>query len=383
MSAPTLLYLVTEDWFFWSHRLPIARAARDAGFRVVVATREDAHGARIRNEGFVLAPIRLRRRSWSPIAELAAIRDLVGLYRRERPAIVHQVAMKPVVYGTWAARRASVPAIVDALDGLGFVYGSTRPAARLLRWPVSLALGWALGRPNVHVHLQNEDDRAMLARVGALRHGRVSIIRGAGIDLAHFTPLPEPPGPFTVAIAARMIAEKGIDDLVEAIRRLVASGTPARLLIAGAPDRDSPTAIPEPTLGAWGALPFVEWRGHVADVRTVWADAHVCALPSSGEGLPKALLEAAACGRALIATDVPGNREVVRHEDTGLLVPYRDPGALTAALARLAHDPATRQGMASSARRMVEREFSEAVVAAKTLALYRSLLPPAEAANLS
>ncbi|MGE0723698.1 MAG: glycosyltransferase family 4 protein [Alphaproteobacteria bacterium] len=379
MSAPTLLYLVTEDWFFWSHRLPIARAARDAGFRVVVATRENAHGDRIRAEGFALAPIRLRRRAWSPPGEIAAIEDLVRLYRQERPSIVHHVAMKPVIYGTIAARRTGVPAIINALDGLGFVYGSSRPAARLIRPGVSRLLAWALGRPNVHVHLQNEDDRATLVRVGALGHDRVSVIRGAGIDLGHFSPLPDPPPPFTIAIAARMIAEKGIDDLVDAVGALNAAGTPARLVLAGAPDRDSPTAIPEAMLAAWSALPYVEWRGHVGDVRTIWADAHVSALPSSGEGLPKALIEAAACERALVATDVPGNREVVRDGETGLVVPYRDVAALAGALARLSADPALRRRMALAARAMVEREFSEAVVAAATLRLYRSLLPATDA----
>ncbi|MCC7275124.1 MAG: glycosyltransferase family 4 protein [Alphaproteobacteria bacterium] len=386
MTPPTLLYLVTEDWFFWSHRLAIARAARDAGFRVTVATREDAHGERIRGEGFALLPIRMRRRSFDPVSEVAAIADLVALYRRERPAIVHQVAVKPVVYGTFAARRAGVPAIIDALDGLGFVYASARPAARALRPLVGLMLRYALNRPNVHVHLQNDDDRLTLRRAGALRHDRVAIIRGAGIDLGHFALLPEPDGPFTVAMAARMIHEKGIADLVEAARRASARGRAVRVVLAGAPDAGNPTAIPEAQLRAWAAAGLVEWWGHQADVRRVWAAAHVAALPSSGEGLPKALLEAASCGRALLASDVAGNREVVRPGETGLLVPYGDVDALAAALARLAADDGARRRMGAAARRMVEEAFSEAVVVRETLALYRSLVPdPAEAAraNLS
>jgi len=372
----TLLYLVTEDWFFWSHRLAIARAARDAGYRVVVATREEAHGARIREEGFTLAPIRLRRSSISPLAEAAAIADLVRLYRAERPAIVHQVAIKPVIHGTIAAMRAGVPAIVNALDGLGYVYASERPAARLLRPWVGRALGWALNRPNVHVHLQNEDDRRTLERAGALRHDRVHVIRGAGIDLDRFRPLPEPGGRFTVAIAARMIAEKGVADLVDAVRRMRASGTDARLLIAGAPDPGNPTAIPAERLRAWSEAGAAEWLGQVGDVREVWRQAHVAALPSSGEGLPKMLLEAAACERALVASDAPGNREVVRPDRTGILVPYRDPARLAEALTRLALDPDRRRRLAAGARAMVAAEFGEAVVARETVALYRTLAPP-------
>lgn len=379
MTRPTLLYLVTEDWFFWSHRTPIARAARDAGFRVVVATREAEHGDRIRAEGFDLVPIKLRRTSLNPLAELAAVADLEAIYRRVKPAIVHQVAVKPVVYGTWAARRAGVPAIINALDGLGFVYASQRPAARLLRPPVGLLLRWALNRPNVHVHLQNEDDRTTLRRAGVLGHDRVSIIRGAGIDLEHFAPLPEPDGPFTVGMAARMIHEKGVGDLVEAARRATRAGTPVRIVLAGAPDRGNPTAIPESALRAWAAEGLVDWWGFEADVRKVWAAAHVAALPSSGEGLPKALLEAAACQRPLLATDVAGNREVTLPGETGLRVAYQDVAGLTEALIRFARDPGERRRMGLQARRLAETAFSEAVVVRETLGLYRRLVPPGAA----
>lgn len=379
MNRPTLLYLVTEDWFFWSHRTPIARAARDAGFRVVVATREAEHGDRIRGEGFELVPIKLRRTSVDPLAEAAAIADLTAIYRRERPAIVHQVAIKPVVYGTWAAMRAGVPAVINALDGLGFVYASQRPAARLLRPPVGLLLRWALNRANVHVHLQNEDDRTTLRRAGVLRHDRVSIIRGAGVDLDHFAPLPEPDGPFTVAMAARMIHEKGIGDLVEAARRATRAGTPVKVVLAGAPDTGNPTAITEAELRAWAAEGLVDWWGFQTDVRKVWAAAHVAALPSSGEGLPKALLEAASCRRALLATDVAGNREVVLPGETGLRVAYQDVAGLTDALVRFAREPEWRRRMAQQARTLVETAFSEAVVVRETLDLYRKLAPGAAA----
>ena len=375
MTRPTLLYLVTEDWFFWSHRTPIARAARDAGFRVVVATREDAHGDRIRGEGFELVPIKLRRTNLDPLAEMAAIRDLTEIYRREKPAIVHQVAIKPVVYGTWAAARAGVPAVINALDGLGFVYASQRLSARLLRPPVGLLLRWALNRPNVHVHLQNEDDRTTMRRAGALRHDRVSIIRGAGIDLDHFAPLPEPDGPFTVAMAARMIHEKGITDLVEAARRATRAGTPVKVVLAGAPDKGNPTAITEAELKGWVAEGLVDWWGFQTDVRPVWAAAHVAALPSSGEGLPKALLEAAACQRPLLASDVAGNREVVLPGETGLRVAYQDVAGLADALVRFAREPDQRRRMGAAARRMVETQFSEEVVVRETLALYRRLAP--------
>lgn len=375
---PKLLYLVTEDWYFCSHRLPVARAARDAGFEVAVAARVAGCGRQIAQEGFTLYPLGWRRRGGGVFGALKAIAEIARLYRAERPDIIHHVALKPVLFGGLARLLAfpggsGAPAVIAAVMGLGSGFTATGFAARLRR-PV-------LGRALAHVArgaliiAQNPEDRAALAALG-LAPQRIALIRGSGVDADWFMPLPEPrSGTVTVALVARMLRQKGVLDAVAAVRRLRARGLAVELLLAGPADPDNPDSLTPRELRALAAEPGVEWLGPVADVRTVWARAAIALLPSSyGEGVPKALIEAAACARPLIAADVPGCREVVRPGATGLLVPPRDIDALAAAIAALAADPARRRALGEAARECVLRDFAEPVVVRDTLALYHALM---------
>lgn len=376
---PRLLFLVTDDWYFVSHRLQLAVAAREAGYDVHVATRVEMAGDRIRAAGLTLHPLSWRRGASSPLAKLAALREIVRLYRNVRPDLVHHVALRPIVYGQIAARFARVGPSVDAIAGLGFVFTERSWRSTLLRPALVLALRVLLARPGSVTLLQNPDDRDLLLRSGALKPERARLVLGAGVDTEHFQPLPEPAsGPVTVAVATRMVRYKGVADLVEASRILHRRGVAHRLVLAGIPDATNPAAIPEETLRKWASEPQVEWLGKVEDVREVWAQAHVAALCShGGEGVPKALLEAAACGRPLLATDVPGSREVARGDETGLRVPPRDPQAIADALERLILDAGLRARLGSAARKLVETELSSGVVIASVLALYREILPGA------
>ena len=370
-----LIYLVTEDWYFWSHRLPMARAAREAGFDVAVATRVTAHGERIAAEGFRVHPLSWRRRSHGPLEALAAIAEIVRLYRREKPDIVHHVALKPAVLGGIAARIAGVGAVVCALTGLGFAFTDPGPRAAVARTAITAVLRWLNRRPGSVVLLQNEDDLARLLACGAARPERTAVIRGSGIDIARYLPRPEPPGPFTVAFVGRMIGIKGVRTLIAAHGLLRAQGRPVRLVLAGAPDAENPGSLGEAELQALGREPGIEWRGHVADIRSVWADAHVAVQPSlGGEGLPKSLLEAAACGRPVIASDVPGCREIAIPGVTGLRVPPGDADALAEAIASLADDAAARARYGAAARRLAEESFAADRIGRDTVDLYRRLL---------
>ena len=370
--APKLLFLVTEDWYFCSHRLPVARKARDAGFAVVVATRVRDHGEAIRHEGFSLRPLAWRRRGDGLFGAIRAVAEIARLYRAERPDIVHHVALKPVLLGGIAMRLAfpfgARPALLAAIMGLGSRFGCSR-TARALGGAVRVAAGGGC------VIVQNPDDGAALERFGIGRE-RIALIRGSGVDTTHFTPLPEPQGAaLTVALVARMLRSKGVLDAVAAVRRLREAGLAIDLLLAGPIDPDNPDSLDEPALAALTREPGVTWLGQVADVREVWARAHVAVFPSTyGEGVPKALLEAAACARPIAAADMPGSREIVRHGETGLLVPPGDIGRLAEVIAALAQDPAERQRMGAAGRALVERDFSESVVAEQTLALYRAML---------
>jgi glycosyltransferase involved in cell wall biosynthesis len=375
-ARPRLIYLVTEDWYFWSHRLPIARAARDAGYDVIVATRVGEHGKRIEAEGFRLYSLAWRRRGGSALGELSSLAALVRLYRKERPDIVHHIALKPVVVGSVAARFAGQRRVVNAINGLGFAFTTKTAGARLARLVLRAAFRLFIDQPKSIVLLQNDDDRRHLGERGFVRSAKMVVVRGSGVDIVHFVPLPPPrSSPPTIAVVTRMLAIKGIATLVAASRVLSERKVAHRLLLVGAPDPDNPSSLCEAELRAYAAEPGIEWLGHIGDVRQVWAKADIAALTSlGGEGLPKTLLEAAACGRPIVATDVPGCREVVRDGVNGFLVPPNDPQATATALARLITDAALRDRFGHESRRIVERDFPDRQVAAATLAIYRDLL---------
>lgn len=378
MSAPTrLLYFVTEDWYFCSHRLPLAVAAREAGYEVTVLTRVARHGELIRSQGLRLVPIELSRRGLNPLEEIGLLRRIVGAYREARPHLVHQVAMKPVVYGSIAAWVAGVPHLLNALAGLGFLFTSERLQARALRPLVRLALNRLLRGPGNRVILQNPDDEALLVGGLGIPAGQVRLIRGSGVDLDRFRCIPEPPGPPLVLLASRLLWDKGVGEFVEAARTLRERGVEARFALVGDPDPENPSSVPDALLDRWRQEGAVEIWGQRGDMPEVIAQCHVVCLPSYREGLPKVLLEAAACGRALVAADVPGCREVVRHEVNGLLVPARDSGALAAALERLVTDRSLRQTLGSRSRAIAEAEFGVERIIDQHLRLYREICPPA------
>jgi len=381
---PKLIFLVTEDWYFWSHRLPAARAARDAGFEVNVATRVREHGERILGEGFRLHPLPWRRRGDGLFGAMRAVATIAALYRRECPDLVHHVALKPVLFGATALHLAFPggrrrPTAIAAIAGFGSEFAAASGFTRMKRRLLGQALRLLAGDDRVIV--QNREDGAALVAAG-IDAARLLLIGGSGVDTAHFAPLPEPAGPeATVALVARMLRSKGVLDAVEAVRRLRAEGSQIRLLLVGPIDPDNRQSLDDRDLAGLTAAPGVKWLGRVADVREIWRRAAIGVLPSTyGEGVPKALLEAAACGRPIVATDMPGCRAVVRNGETGLLVPPGDIAALAAALARLAGDPALRRAMGAAGRALVEREFADERVARDTLALYRDRLRERSAA---
>ncbi|MEX2617091.1 MAG: glycosyltransferase family 4 protein [Alphaproteobacteria bacterium] len=373
LTGKKILFLVSEDWYFLSHRLPIARAARDAGAEVAVATRVRGRGADIEAEGFRLVPVELSRSGRNPLRDLGTLISLVRLYRRERPDVVHHVALKPALYGSIAAWWTGLPATVNAFAGMGFVFISNGLLARLLRPVIAELFRFLLNRSASRVIVQNPDDRALFAgRIGVAPH-RITVIRGSGVDIDSFRPQPqEPPGPPVAVCVSRMLWDKGIGELVAAARLLKERGVAIRIRLVG-PGDDNPAAIPQATLDAWATEGAVEVAGPSRDIAGEYAKAHIAVLPSYREGLPKSLLEAAAAGLPMVATDVPGCREVCRDGETGLLVPPRGIDPLADALELLATDAGMRRRFGNAARHAAETEFAEAIVVAQTLALYREL----------
>lgn len=372
---PALLFVVTEDWYFVSHRLSLARAARAAGYRVIIASRFGQHEASLRAEGFELVPIRMRRRAASVLHDLAAVLELRRLYRRLRPAIVHHVALKPVALGTIASWDLRDVWVVNAIAGLGVSASTQTLAARLRRTLVLMALRRLVRRRGSAVLVQNEADRAVIMEDGGLDASRVTMLRGAGVDLSEFAATPEPADVPVVLFAGRFLRDKGVADFVEAARRLRRDGVRARFALVGSGDPDSPGSVSQSEIEEWRTEGALEDWGRRSDMPAVLAQANLVCLPSRyGEGVPKILLEAAAAGRAVVTTDWPGCRDAVQHEQTGLLVPPGDVEALTGAIHALVADPERRRRYGTTARALAEREFDARAVAQRTLECYTRLV---------
>lgn len=381
MSGPLVLFVVTEDWYFVSHRLPLAESLRAAGYQVALASRFTAHRAAIEARGIGCFPIGLRRRA-SLQANLAAIVELRRLYRRLRPAIIHHVALKPVVFGSAALVGVGGVAQVDAIAGLGFLFTSATWWARVGRRMVLPALRALLGGRHTWIIVQNPEDQALLRRAGVGSPDRVRLIRGAGVDLEEYRPQPEPSGVPTVVLAGRMLRDKGVPEFVAAARRLRRSGVEARFRLVGSPDADNPTSVPRSELEAWHATGDVEWTGPTTDMPSVLAAAHIVCLPTVyGEGVPRILIEAAAAGRPIVATDWPGCREIVVDRRNGFLVAPGDPAALDVALGRLIADADLRTQFGRAGRELAADAFSIQCVATATEALYRDALRELQCAS--
>ncbi len=370
--APKLLYLVTEDWYFLSHRLPMARAAKAAGFEVHVAARVADGRARIEAEGFCLHALDWGRRDVNLLHLVQPVRDVRALLARLQPRVLHNIALKPAAIGSLAALGQVDIGVVSSINGLGSAYVATGFSGALKRNALRAALPLLLNGSRKRTIVQNPEDLATLCALG-LAEARLRLVPGSGVDTDRLRPLPEPAGPITVAFVGRMLADKGLRNLMAAHRLLRARGADVRLLLAGTPDPENATSIEPDELAGWSREPRVTWLGHVPDVASVWARAHIAVLPSRREGLPLSLLEAAACGRPMIATDVPGCREVVRDGETGVLVPLDDAPRLADAIAAMAADPVGRARMGAAARLRAEREFSAATIASQITAIYREL----------
>lgn len=371
-GKPKVLFFVSEDWFVCSHWLPLVAGANNAGFDVVVVTRVNKHADMISRQGAKLIPFGISRRGSNVFRELNTIFQLFKIYRNERPDIVHHVAMKPMLYGSLVAHIVRVPRTVNWVAGMGWLFTSNQWKARILSTVVHKILGWLLRRTVVIV--ENQDDQAIVADAGVPIRD-IHLVRGAGVDTLLYSPSPEPDGIPVVVLPARMLRDKGVAEFVEAATQLKQRGVDARFVLVGEPDPENPASVPENQLLDWHKGGCVEWWGRHENMPRVLAQSHIVCLPSYREGLPKALLEAASCGRPIVTTDVPGCREVVRDGDNGFLVEVRNSKALADALETLLVDAELRRRMGQLGRERVLIEFSQEKIVAQVLALYSGVLP--------
>lgn len=372
-KKPKIIFFVTEDWYFWSHRLPIARAAKVAGFEVVVVTRVDKHRAQIENEGFKVIPVKLKRQSKNIFKEISFVFQIIKIYHQENPDLVHHVAMKPIIYGTLAAFFNKTPHVVNAYAGLGFLFISENWKAKLLKYILLVCYKVLFLIKPTHTIFQNSEDLRFFINSGIVNKKRTELIRGSGVNLFDFNVADEPEGRITVMLASRMLWDKGIGELIEATKVLKAKNIDFRTILVGKPDSENPKSISENILKKWDDDGIIEWWGYQENMPEILSKAHIIVLPSYREGVPKGLLEAAACGKPIVTTDVVGCREVVKHLENGFLVHVKDIQSLSHALEILIKNSGLRHEMGTKGRQLVEKYFSEQVVVEKTMKLYKKI----------
>lgn len=373
-----LLFVVNVDWFFLSHRLPIALEAMRQGYEVHLATGLTDKLDELHRHGLVVHPLSLDRSSMGLIDTLSTMLQLRRIYRDVRPDVLHLVTIKPVLLGGMMARLTGMPAVVVAVSGLGFVFVAKGVKASVRRWLVGGLYKLALGRNNLKVIFQNSDDQASLEKLVNLPSRKVAMIRGSGADLTHYQVQPMANGVPIVLLAARLLIDKGVREFVQSAQILRRRGLLAqdvRFVIVGTPDLDNPASLRKGELDQWTEEGVVELWGYRTDMSHVITAAHVVVLPSYyGEGLPKVLIEAAACGRVVITTDHPGCRDAIEPGITGLLVPPMDSIALANAIQELLGDPVRCANMGQAGRVLAETQFDVRQVVASHLQIYQKLI---------
>lgn len=372
-----ILFVVNDPAFFLSHRLPIALAAKAEGHEVHIATAEGKAVAEIKAHGFPFHALSLSRSGRNPLHELFSLLAIYRLFRELQPDLVHLVTIKPVLYGGMAARLAGVPSVVTAISGLGFVFIASGRKSKAMRALVALFYRLALGKRRLRVIFQNYDDRDALLNLGALDPGKVVMIRGSGADLSQCRYVSEPAGVPVVVMAARLLKDKGVCEFVDAAEKVRAQGLDVHFVLAGDVDPGNPASLTPEELDVIRQAGHVTLTGYCKDIAGLFAAAHIVVLPSYREGLPKVLVEAAACGRAVVTTDVPGCIDAIIPGETGIAVSARDSQSLADAIAQLVRQPDLRHAMGRAGRTLAEKEFDVKNVVRKHLDIYRELIEEA------
>ena len=364
-----ILLFANTDWYLYNFRLELAQALRERGDEVVLVSPDGPYAPRLRDQGFRWVCFPMARRGLNPIEEMKTIIRLYKLYRLEAPQLVHHFTVKCVLYGSLASHLVGITSVVNSVEGLGYVFTEGGGSRRWLRSIIKAFYRLVLHGSWVIFH--NPEDRDFFLENRLSNPKRMVVIRGSGVDLERFSPRPLLEGTPLVILPARMLWDKGLKEFIEAATLLKAEGIPARFALVGDSDDDNPVSVHKSQLQEWEKEGVIEWWGWKEKMEDVYTQASIVCLPSFyREGVPKTLIEAAACGRPIVASDIPGCREVVRQGENGLLVPVRDVPELAGALRRLLQNPALRSQMGTCGRRIAEEEFSIKLVNSKTLTVY-------------
>lgn len=368
-----ILFLTTDDSTFWSHRLALARAIKSEGIEVVIMSYPGAFCSRLEKEGFRIIPWDISRLSMQPLQELKSLLEVIRVYRTERPDLLHHIALKPIVYGSIANGLQNNIPVVNTITGMGPIFIGSTFRMVFLRRLLATVLKLAFQGENCRVICQNKSDRALLAELRVSPIEKTAVVPGFGVDIHRFLPLPEGDGVPIAMLPSRLLWEKGVREFVTAAQQLRTQGVSVRMVLVGKPDPNNPGCIPTSQIKSWVQSGIVEWWGHLDDMPAALCRSHIVCMPSYGEGLPKVLLEAGACGRAIVTTRVPGCSDVVRHGENGLLVEPRDSQAIAATILCLLQDKDLRAKLGTAGRTRVVNEFSDVEISRQIIAVYRDL----------
>jgi glycosyltransferase involved in cell wall biosynthesis len=375
---PKILLIANTDWFLYNFRYALVHELREQGHEVVLVSPSGKFAPRLQADGFRWLPWKLQRRSVAPWQEIFSFLHILRIYRQEKPDLVHHHTIKAVLYGSLAAILVDNVKVINSISGQGYVFTGSDLKATLIRNLMGPFYRYALRTSSSAVIFENPGDRQFFFDQDFITLENSWLIEGVGADPQRFSPRPEPPKPIVVLMAARTLWEKGVGVFVEAARMLH-QRVQVRMVLVGEPDPGNPGTLDKTTLKDWHRQGVIEWWGWQQDMERIYQQAHIVTLPTMyGEGLPTTLIEAAACGRPIVATDVPGCRSIVQHNHNGLLVPQNDAQSLAAALATLALDPGLRIKMGAAGRQMVLERFTHQHINQATLQVYQHLLESPE-----
>lgn len=367
-----IVFVVNNPNFFVSHRMPIGLSLIEQGYEVHIIGPGDCPNVLL-DYSFKFHSVLMMRKGLNPFTELSTIFALYRLFKKIQPDLVHLVTIKPYLYGGIAARLAKVPSVVSAVAGLGTVFIDNSLQARNIRNLLWFIYRFAFGHKNQKVIFQNLSDKALLTKWVGFTDTKTVLISGSGVDLNYYQVVSEAEETPIVTLVARLLVDKGVIEFVEAARILKERNIPVRMCLVGDLDKGNRTSVTQVQLDDWVDKKLVEIWGYRKDINQVYSQSNIACLPSYREGLPKSLVEAAACGRAVVTTDVPGCRDAIVPDLTGVLIPIRDSEALADAIQGLIENPDKRKAMGNAGRELAENVFDVNKVVEQHLNIYREL----------
>ena len=370
-----ILFIVNAEWYFKLHWLPLAIGLKNSGYEVLIAASEErGEGSAFEQVGIKFFRLPFQRQSFNPFYEFWSLIKIIVLLREVRPEIVHNITIKPVIIGTFAAQLVNIPNIINTITGLGFTFLKQGFLGSALRSSMLFIYRLMFLKNNVFVSFQNIDDKKLIMPKVRARINRSIVINGVGVITSKFKQHPIPENDNIVILASRLLWDKGVGEFVKAAIYLKSIKSKVRMVLVGMPDEMNPASISNQELSEWCNENYVEWWGHQDNMPEIINKASIVVLPSYREGLPTILIEAASVGRPLIATDVPGCREVVNNGINGYLVPIKDHIALAETINKMINNYSLMKRMGTNSRRIALNKFDIKIILQQHIKLYNSIL---------